>query len=146
MSSTNEKMSVIETDRGLVFILDEDIRETSSIVVEVNTKNHPLFYGAGDLNSAEDRVDMVTLTKSGILIHKSDDTELAVPVNIADEDKREAKIYQYGRNSHVWTWFKASGETFIKEVQVVECGEDGACLCQKGVWIFTDHVHTIKIS
>ena len=146
MSSTNEKMNVIETEQGLVFILDEDVRATSSIVVEVNTKNHPLFYGAGDLNSAEDRADMITLTQTGILVHKGDDTELAAPVNIADPDKIEAKIYQYGRNSHVWTWAKIAGETFIKEVQIVSCGEDGACLCQKGVWMFVDHEHLIQIS
>ena len=144
MSRTDEKMSVVETEHGLVFVLDEDKRITSSIVVEVKTQNRPLIYGAGDLGLPEDRTSMITVTKSGIIIRKGDDTELAVPVNIADEN--EAKIYLYGRNSHVWTWFKVAGESFIKEVQLVEHGMKDVCLCTKGLWMFVDHTRLIRVS
>ena len=144
MSRTNETISIVETDNGLVFLLDEDVRQSASIVVEVETKNQPLLYGAGDLKLPGDRTDMITATKGGIIIHKCDNTELAVPVNISGESK--ARIYQYGKDSHIWIWFKTAGETFIKEVQIVECGKDGVCLCQKGIWMFTDHTHLVKIS
>lgn len=144
MSRTDEKMSVVETDHGLVFVLDEDIKQSTSIVVEVDTKNQPLLYGAGDLGLPEDRTSMITVTKSGIIIRKGDDTELAVPVNITD--KNEAKIYLYGRSSHVWTWFKVAGETFIKEVQLVEHGMKDVCLCTKGLWMFVDHTRLIRVS
>ena len=97
---------------GLVFTLDGDTKQPASIVVEVPTQNQPLYYGAGDIREASARVDKVYATNNGILVHKANGDELAVPVHLSG--RRQAKIYQFGNDANSWLWAKGKdGEVTI---------------------------------
>ena len=102
---------------GLIFSLDGDTAQPASIVVEVPTQNQTLYYGAGDIREASARVDKVFATNNGILVHKENGDELAVPVHLSG--KYQAKIYQFGNSENCWLWQKGEdGEAIIAPCEI----------------------------
>jgi len=103
-------------DGGLVFTLGECDEEVASIVVELPTQNEPLYFGSGDTRFADNRVDRVTATANSIIIHRETGEEQALPIHLSG--KEEAKIYQFGDNTHAWLWKKTkTGEVIIHPIQ-----------------------------
>ena len=93
-----------EREGKMIFTLDGKAATPSSIVVEVPTMNEPLYYGAGDVRELDSRIDKVTASRNGIIAHKENGEELAVPVHLSG--KYQAKIYEYGNSSLYWHWVK----------------------------------------
>ena len=106
-----------EREGKMIFTLDGKAATPSSIVVEVPTMNEPLYYGAGDVRELDSRIDKVTASRNGIIAHKENGEELAVPVHLSG--KFEAKIYEYGDDKKAWRWTKSeNGEVEIVRIVV----------------------------
>jgi len=106
-------MLLINEERGVegIIFTPDETQKPAGIVVEIPTMNQPLYYGAGDVREETDRVDRVTATVYGIIIHKASGEELVAPVNLSG--KYEAKIYQFGDDKHYWLWKKDGEKTTI---------------------------------
>ena len=95
---------------GLSFSLDQD---NSSIVVEVPTRNQPIYYGAGDISDPKEKVSQVIAKSDSIIIEFADGNVRCAPLRISG--KNEARIYQYGESEYAWLWKKHdNGEVIIE--------------------------------
>lgn len=97
-----------DEQEGLVFSLDEESADSSSIVVEVPTLNQPLYYGAGDISDPNERAILVTALANDIIVEFENGRITHVPLHTSG--RIEAKIYQFGDERHSWL-YKRSEKT-----------------------------------
>lgn len=135
-------MKIKSTEYGVIFAVDEQDEHATGIVVEVPTRNQPLFFGADDIREKDVRIEFIVVTKNNVIVHKANGDELYAPTTISGQ--KEAKIYEFGKSDHYWEWAQYEGYVFLKEYEAIEY-ELKPCLLLRKLLMFKDHTHTITI-